>query len=215
MEYVEELSVFGSGSPYDPVFGGGASFAPYSFDVGAVSGIESSGGTYQYTPMAAGEPDYFPNDRVLFETSAIDPPVAAGVTNMDFTTVGQVDNLSDVFNTALSTLGTALQSRIPRLLTGGEQQSIVVNARNCPVGYHQPKTYGKSGGSKNPCIRNRHMNVLNPKALMRATRRLGGFYQFAKKTEKLIQKSFSKAGVHGARRIASKCGTCRKTRCSC
>jgi len=142
---------------------------------------------------------------------------------IDFTSVGDSGgDLSALFQTALATLGNALQSGpIIGVGAGGgvidinRRGSIVVNARNCPVGYHQPKNYGRTGGSTKPCVKNRHMNPLNPKALMRATRRMAGFHHFANRIEKQIQHALRKAGVRGPRRIGGRCGTCRKTKCSC
>lgn len=91
--------------------------------------------------------------------------------------------------------------------------AITVNAYACPRGKHISKA--KKGPSVGKCVTNRHMNSLNPHALARAVRRLAGFQNFATKTEKAIQASFRKAGVHPARRIGGKCGSCKKSPCGC
>jgi len=46
----------------------------------------------------------------------------------------------------------------------------------CPVGYH----LAKDGSGR--CVRNRRMNVANPKALRRSMRRVQGFEKLAKRT---------------------------------
>jgi len=49
----------------------------------------------------------------------------------------------------------------------------------CPTGYH-PEKAGKAY-----CVRNRRMNPLNPRALSRATRRVGGFARAVKRARTL------------------------------
>lgn len=108
----------------------------------------------------------------------------------------------------------------PTAVTVTGQPYQIVHDTYAP-GYCRTKKVCKISRAKNP--RNPHfgkpvcprMNPLNPKALARATRRLSGFQHFATKTEKLIRQSFMKAGVHPVKRVGGKCGTCRKTRCSC
>lgn len=55
---------------------------------------------------------------------------------------------------------------------------------SCPPGFHPRKTSGTFG--THPCVRNRHMNVTNPKALRRALRRAYGFEKLAMRTIRLI-----------------------------
>lgn len=106
-------------------------------------------------------------------------------------------------------------SPTPTYITGGTlvgptQTGLQVKGRMCKISRAKnPKNphYGKP-------VCNR-MNPLNPKALARAVRRLAGFQHFATRTEKAIQHSFRKAGIHPTRRIGGKCGTCNKARCSC
>lgn len=52
----------------------------------------------------------------------------------------------------------------------------------CPTGYH----FDKRTGTK--CVRNRRMNVANPRALRRSLRRIQGF-------EKLVKRTFSVSGT--------------------
>lgn len=52
----------------------------------------------------------------------------------------------------------------------------------CPKGHHISK-HGHRAGS---CVRNRHMNVCNPRALRRAIRRTHGFAKLAMKTIHLV-----------------------------
>ena len=49
----------------------------------------------------------------------------------------------------------------------------------CPTGYHPEKA------GKPYCVRNRRMNPLNPRALSRATRRVGGFARAVKRARTL------------------------------
>lgn len=51
----------------------------------------------------------------------------------------------------------------------------------CPCGFH----FVKSGAGY--CVRNRRMNPLNPRALNRASRRVGGFARAVKRARKLKQ----------------------------
>lgn len=67
------------------------------------------------------------------------------------------------------------------------------------------------------CVKPRRMNPLNPSALRRATSRISRFHQFAQATEKQMAKAFRKGGFHvsSGSSSRSKCGTCKKARCSC
>jgi len=49
----------------------------------------------------------------------------------------------------------------------------------CPSGYHPEKS------GKGYCVRNRRMNALNPRALSRASRRVGGFARAVKRARTL------------------------------
>lgn len=177
-------------------------------------------------------------EQNVFAPDVIEPssPPTQGEPTVDYTTVGDSGGLD------LGSLFTSTASNVPsstgslqNLITAGlgaalglaqtsvspynvlvpNPKSITLNAYACPRGKHVSKaTKGPSAGK---CVTNRHMNPLNPKALGRAVRRLSGFQHFAVKTEKAIQASFRKAGVFPHRRSLSggRCGTCRKTKCSC
>jgi len=62
-------------------------------------------------------------------------------------------------------------------ITGGRAPFITMpnGLPGCPSGYH-PEKSGKAY-----CVRNRRMNPLNPRALSRATRRVGGFARAVKR----------------------------------
>lgn len=144
----------------------------------------------------------------LFANTAI----AAGQLSTFERILNAASNATTIFNTLNGpddVVRTTGDSRTPGgaepLYQGGQ---IVLNAYACKPGKHISKKTGA-------CVTNRHMNFLNPRALSRSVRRLAGFQNFATRTEKAIQKSFRKAGVHPTRRTGGKCGTCRKTNCSC
>ena len=65
--------------------------------------------------------------------------------------------------------------------TGGRAPFITMpnGLPGCPSGYH-PEKQGKPY-----CVRNRRMNPLNPRALSRATRRVGGFARAVKRARTL------------------------------
>ncbi len=67
--------------------------------------------------------------------------------------------------------------------TGGRAPFIVMpnGLPGCPSGYH-PEKSGKAY-----CVRNRRMNPLNPRALSRATRRVGGFARAVKRARTIKQ----------------------------
>jgi len=59
----------------------------------------------------------------------------------------------------------------PGVLPGGG-----ITGTGCPSGYHLDKATGTK------CVRNRRMNVANPRALRRSMRRVQGFEKLAKRT---------------------------------
>jgi len=83
-------------------------------------------------------------------------------------------------------LGFQPQGRLPPFTAagpgvipgGGARMSPRVAPTNgmCPVGYH----FVKSG--EGYCVRNRRMNIANPRALRRGMRRVQGFEKLAKRT---------------------------------
>lgn len=60
--------------------------------------------------------------------------------------------------------------------------SALIPHMACGVGYHHAKHKGALGGLlASKCVKNRHMNVTNPRALRRSIRRLTGFEKLAKR----------------------------------
>lgn len=76
-----------------------------------------------------------------------------------------------------------LQGPLPTAIgrTGGRAAFITMpnGLPGCPSGYHPEKS------GKRYCVRNRRMNPLNPRALSRATRRVGGFARAVKRARTL------------------------------
>jgi len=76
-----------------------------------------------------------------------------------------------------------LQNPMPQLIarSGGRTPFITMpnGLPGCPTGYH-PEKQGRPY-----CVRNRRMNPLNPRALSRATRRVGGFARAVKRARTL------------------------------
>lgn len=99
-------------------------------------------------------------------------------------------------------------------LIGGETQapnaSLITGS--CPPGMKRRKV----AWGRDICVKKSTMNPLNPKALKRATTRISRFHHFAVTAEKQMAAAFRKGGFHPARRTSGgKCGSCKKTRCSC
>jgi len=59
---------------------------------------------------------------------------------------------------------------------GPTRGSVAPIGGACPVGYHMEKS------GRGYCVRNRRMNVANPRALRRGMRRVQGFEKLAKRT---------------------------------
>jgi len=78
-----------------------------------------------------------------------------------------------------------LQGPLPggTLARGGRVPFIAMpnGLPGCPSGYHPEKS------GKPYCVRNRRMNPLNPRALSRATRRVGGFARAVKRARTIKQ----------------------------
>jgi len=71
----------------------------------------------------------------------------------------------------------------------------------------------KARAASTICAKKPRMNVLNPRALRRAAKRLGGFQKEVKAVEKIINKALPRKT---ARRASSgRCGTCRQSPCGC
>lgn len=78
-------------------------------------------------------------------------------------------------------MGPVLPSGTGGTFVGGRVPFITMpnGLPGCPTGYH-PEKQGKPY-----CVRNRRMNPLNPRALSRATRRVGGFARAVKRARTL------------------------------
>lgn len=110
---------------------------------------------------------------------------------------------SAVFGGGSSLQSTSAPAPKAGLLTG-----------SCPPG----RVVRKIAYGRDICIRKPKMNPLNPKALRRATTRISRFHHFAVQAEKEMAAAFRKGGFHPGRAVArtgGKCGSCRKTKCSC
>lgn len=64
-------------------------------------------------------------------------------------------------------------------MAGMGAEALMSPGAACPKGYHPCKSK-KHGCKKGPCVRNRHMNVCNPRALRRAARRAHGFLRLSR-----------------------------------
>jgi len=65
---------------------------------------------------------------------------------------------------------------LPGWPRGPTRGSVAMQNGTCPVGYHPEKS------GQNYCVRNRRMNVANPRALRRGMRRVQGFEKLARRT---------------------------------
>jgi len=74
------------------------------------------------------------------------------------------------FPAAGAAVGTAMGAAIPGAIAG------YMGGGGCPAGYHPDKRTGTR------CVRNRRMNVANPRALRRSLRRVKGFEKLARRT---------------------------------
>jgi hypothetical protein len=112
--------------------------------------------------------------------------------------------------------GTGLESLFglqdTTAVTKAPKATLITGA--CPPG----RVVRKIAYGRDICIRKPKMNPLNPKALRRATTRISRFHHFAVAAEKEMAAAFRKGGFHPGRavaRIGGKCGSCRKSKCSC
>lgn len=85
------------------------------------------------------------------------------------------------FKLASSAYGPAQPSQVPAASAGAAGSGAVIP---CGKGYHQKK--GTHALLLPTCVKNRHMNVTNPKALRRALRRAYGFEKLAMRTIHLL-----------------------------
>ena len=95
--------------------------------------------------------------------------------------------------------------------TAAPKAGLITGA--CPPGMRR-KTVSLG---RDICVRKPRMNVLNPKALRKATSRISGFHKFAVSAEKQMAAAFRKGGFRARTTSSSsgRCGTCRKSKCSC
>jgi len=88
---------------------------------------------------------------------------------------------------AAGILGAGMGAGAEHLLSGGA----------CPKGFHMSKKH--KGGSIH-CVRNRHMNFCNPRALRRATRRLHSFSKHYRKVVGFVSPKKPKGRMYFKRR---------------
>lgn len=81
--------------------------------------------------------------------------------------------------------GAPLFTREPRVTMTGQ----IGGAECCPSGYHLTK----DGSGR--CVRNRSMNVANPRALRRSLRRVAGFGKLAARAKKDIKRAAKSIGA--------------------
>jgi hypothetical protein len=100
---------------------------------------------------------------------------------------------------------TPVTSQVAQVPSGPAPKASLILG-SCPPG----RVRRKVAWGRDICARRPHMNVLNPHALRRAARRIGGFQKQVRSIEKLVNASMK---TSGARR--TRCVSCKKTRCSC
>jgi hypothetical protein len=137
-------------------------------------------------------------------------------------------SLGDIFNAVqsfLPTAYTATAAPITAVPRTGVSRSCYRRGRAplaslfggaCPPG----TVLHRKPLARDICARKRHMNVLNPCALSKASRRVTGFLNKVKNTQKHLVKALSHAGVHGGHpRSTGKRGGCvtcgARTRSTC
>jgi hypothetical protein len=81
-------------------------------------------------------------------------------------------------------LSAAAAAGVGGMAVGAGAELMMGGGGACPKGFHISKSkYSKSYGA---CVRNRHMNPCNPRALRRAVRRATRFTRLAMKTIHLV-----------------------------
>jgi len=98
---------------------------------------------------------------------------------------------------ALGALGAGAE----RMMVGPSAASMGMTAAGHPRGFHLCKS--KHGCKHGQWVRNRHMNVTNPRALRRAVRRAHGFAKLAMRTIHLVHPK-KKARFGGFKKKRSK-----------
>lgn len=107
-------------------------------------------------------------------------PAAAGVTAAAGAVLGAAKGVI-VKHPVLSAAGAA---GALGAMGGAAVTSMVGGAGGCPKGYHI--SHSKHAKHFGQCVRNRRMNVCNPKALRRSIRRARGFTKLAMRTIHLV-----------------------------
>jgi len=127
--------------------------------------------------------------------------------------------------------GTGVQVQLPSIGKGGVDMGGIAigtfgspsgtmgvatmagpNGKGCLAGHHINRSTSYPQGGKveagTACVKNRHMNPLNPRAASRAMRRLSGFSRAANSVEKMIVKLARRSAPRGraVSRGRSKCG---------
>jgi len=128
-----------------------------------------------------------------------------------------------IINQAGSILNTLLQPEAPAQVPQIYQQpgTMQVNVQACPAKrLKSGKLVAQHIGKNGRCITNRHMNVLNPHALSRSTRRVTGFLKRVKSTQKALSSALQRELPHGRRTTRGKggcftCGARSYKTCSC
>ena len=104
--------------------------------------------------------------------------------------------------------GPAGTTAMPMTMSAGP-----TNGKGCLVGHHiNRSTYYTQRGrveAGTACVKNRHMNPLNPRAASRAMRRLAGFSRAANSVEKMITKLARRSAPRRSSGPRKACGKCR------
>jgi len=99
-------------------------------------------------------------------------------------------------------------------MTPGTAVAVGSNGKLCIAGHHLNKTtyFTRRGKVEagTACVKNRHMNPLNPRAASRAMRRLDGFSRATRSIEKMMVKIARRNAPRSSRAAPRKaCGKCR------
>lgn len=202
--------------PYAPaaVFPGFALSDPLVVDVlgGTPEPLTSSLPELDPTqPLPEGEPpvDY----------SSLDfTPISTSGGTIDFPSV-RPTSILDLFSQGMDIAQGFLEAPTPTGPLAQTPTLSVQSAPACGVGYHLRKTQPKARKSPvSQCVKRRHMNSLNPRALRRATSRLNGFMSHVKSAEKSIRHALGHAIPKSHRTTSSRsrgCVSCGRSARAC
>jgi len=182
-----------------------AGMAMPGFTFVGVGGIEDFGGP---VPFHSGVPDIGQFNN-LFQTTT--PSVPATVPGVAGDLIQQgicalFPSLSQCQGVFPNTLTNPFQSTSPTVQLPGCPPTAP-----CPPGRQLRSVKARSASVV--CAKKPRMNVLNPRALRRAAKRLGGFQKEVKSVERIINKALPRKAPRRA--SSSKCGTCRQSPCGC